>query len=76
MKRVNMHRRAATYVDKILKGAAALGIIDINAEAAEAWSGPLFDRFVRYRELVADGLGARGRGLAGMQLGLTPAGRL
>src|SRR5262245_31522149 len=31
-----------------------------NREAAEAWSGPLFDRFVRYRELVADGLGAHG----------------
>jgi SAM-dependent methyltransferase len=32
-----------------------------NREAAEAWSGPLFDRFVRYRDLVADGLGAHGR---------------
>ncbi len=32
-----------------------------NQEAAEAWSGPLFDRFVRYRDLVADGLGAHGR---------------
>ncbi len=31
-----------------------------NKEAAEAWSGPLFDRFVRYRDLVADGLGAHG----------------
>ncbi|HEX6688950.1 MAG TPA: class I SAM-dependent methyltransferase [Solirubrobacterales bacterium] len=31
-----------------------------NREAAEAWSGPLFDRFVRYRDLVADGLGAHG----------------
>jgi SAM-dependent methyltransferase len=31
-----------------------------NAEAAEAWSGPLFDRFVAYRELVVDGLGAHG----------------
>lgn len=31
-----------------------------NREAAEAWSGPLFDRFVRYRELVIDGLGAHG----------------
>jgi SAM-dependent methyltransferase len=31
-----------------------------NREAAEAWSGPLFDRFVRYRELVAGGLGAHG----------------
>jgi SAM-dependent methyltransferase len=31
-----------------------------NAEAAEAWSGPLFEVFVRYRDLVVDGLGAHG----------------
>jgi SAM-dependent methyltransferase len=31
-----------------------------NAEATEAWSGPLFDRFLQFRELVADGLGAHG----------------
>ena len=31
-----------------------------NREATEAWSGPLFDRFVRYRDLVAAGLGAHG----------------
>jgi SAM-dependent methyltransferase len=31
-----------------------------NVEAAEAWSGPLFDAFVKYRPLVADGLGAHG----------------
>jgi len=31
-----------------------------NVEAAEAWSGPLFDRFVEYRQLVSDGLGAHG----------------
>ncbi len=31
-----------------------------NAEATEAWSGPLFERFVRYREIVTDGLGAHG----------------
>jgi len=31
-----------------------------NREAAQAWSGPLFDRFVRYRDLVIDGLGAHG----------------
>jgi SAM-dependent methyltransferase len=31
-----------------------------NREATDAWSGPLFDRFVRYRDLVADGLGAHG----------------
>lgn len=31
-----------------------------NKEATEAWSGPLFDCFVRYRDLVAAGLGAHG----------------
>lgn len=31
-----------------------------NAEATEAWSGPLFERFVRFREIVTDGLGAHG----------------
>ncbi len=33
---------------------------DVNAEAAEAWSGPLFERFVQFRPLVAEGLGAHG----------------
>ena len=31
-----------------------------NVEAAEAWSGPLFDRFMRFRPIVTDGLGAHG----------------
>jgi SAM-dependent methyltransferase len=31
-----------------------------NAEAIEAWDGPLFDRFVQYRHLVTTGLGAHG----------------
>jgi SAM-dependent methyltransferase len=31
-----------------------------NVEAAEAWSGPLFDRFVRFRPIVTEGLGAHG----------------
>jgi SAM-dependent methyltransferase len=31
-----------------------------NKEATEAWSGPLFDRFVQFRHLVTDGLGAHG----------------
>jgi SAM-dependent methyltransferase len=29
-----------------------------NQEATDAWSGPLFERFVRFRPYVADGLGA------------------
>ena len=37
-----------------------------NAEATEAWSGPLFDLFVKYRDLTAAGLGAHGE--AAMQL--------
>ena len=35
-------------------------VADSNAETKEAWSGPLFERFVRYRPVVADGLGAHG----------------
>jgi SAM-dependent methyltransferase len=31
-----------------------------NAEATEAWSGPLFELFVKYRDLTAAGLGAHG----------------
>ena len=31
-----------------------------NKEAAEAWSGSLFERFVEFRELVTAGLGAHG----------------
>lgn len=31
-----------------------------NQEATDAWSGPLFDRFVQFRDLVAGGLGAHG----------------
>jgi len=29
---------------------------DANAEAIEAWDGPLFERFVKYRHIVVDGL--------------------
>jgi 2-polyprenyl-3-methyl-5-hydroxy-6-metoxy-1,4-benzoquinol methylase len=36
------------------------GIAPTNEEAAEAWNGVLFDRFVQYRHLVAGGLGAHG----------------
>lgn len=35
-------------------------VVAANREAAEAWSGPLFECFVEYRDLVADGLGAHG----------------
>jgi SAM-dependent methyltransferase len=31
-----------------------------NAEAIEAWDGPLFDRFLQYRHIVTTGLGAHG----------------
>jgi ubiquinone/menaquinone biosynthesis C-methylase UbiE len=33
---------------------------DPNAEATAAWDGPLYDRFVRFREVVTSGLGAHG----------------
>ena len=31
-----------------------------NSEAIEAWDGPLFERFVRFRDIVTNGLGAHG----------------
>jgi SAM-dependent methyltransferase len=31
-----------------------------NAEATEAWDGPLYDRFLRFRPIVTTGLGAHG----------------
>ena len=31
-----------------------------NAEAIAAWDGPLFDRFVRFREILTTGLGSHG----------------
>lgn len=33
----------------------------INDETIRAWDGPLFDRFVRFRHLLAAGLGAHGQ---------------
>ena len=35
--------------------------MSVNAEAIEAWDGPLFDRFVRFRHIVTTGLGAHGQ---------------
>jgi SAM-dependent methyltransferase len=37
----------------------AAEILD-NSEAIEAWDGPLFERFARFRDIVTDGLGAHG----------------
>jgi ubiquinone/menaquinone biosynthesis C-methylase UbiE len=31
-----------------------------NAEAIQAWDGPLYDRFVRFRDIVTTGLGGHG----------------
>ena len=36
------------------------GIAPANEEAHEAWNGVLFDRFVEYRDVVVEGLGAHG----------------
>lgn len=32
----------------------------VNEEAIRAWDGPLYDRFVRFRDIVTTGLGAHG----------------
>jgi hypothetical protein len=31
-----------------------------NAEAIEAWDGPLYDRFVRFRDILTTGLAVHG----------------
>jgi len=49
-------RSIATEASVGLEGAPA----GANAEAIEAWDGPLFDRFVRFRELLTIGLGMHG----------------
>jgi len=36
------------------------GLATDNDEAIRAWDGPLYDRFVRFREIVTTGLGAHG----------------
>ncbi len=35
-------------------------ILSVNEEAIRAWDGPLFDRFVQFRHLLTEGLGAHG----------------
>ena len=39
---------------------AGIRVVEDNAEATEAWNGPLFDVWVKYRELTAEGLSAHG----------------
>jgi SAM-dependent methyltransferase len=36
-------------------------VAETNAETAEAWNGVLFDRFIQYRRVVSEGLGAHGQ---------------
>jgi SAM-dependent methyltransferase len=36
------------------------GVAAANAEAIEAWDGPLFERWLRYRHIFTKGLGAHG----------------
>ena len=36
------------------------GVVAANEEAIEAWNGPLFDRFLRFRYVLTGGLGVHG----------------
>jgi ubiquinone/menaquinone biosynthesis C-methylase UbiE len=40
--------------------AATVPAASANAETIQAWDGPLYDRFVRFRDIVTTGLGAHG----------------
>src|SRR3954467_13793304 len=35
-------------------------VVTENAEAIQAWDGPLYDRFVRFRQVIVGGLGSHG----------------
>jgi SAM-dependent methyltransferase len=43
-----------------MTGSTEAGTVNPNAEATEAWDGPLFERFVRFRHLLTTGLGRHG----------------
>jgi ubiquinone/menaquinone biosynthesis C-methylase UbiE len=43
-----------------MSSAETHGAASANAEAIEAWDGPLFDRFVRFRDIVTTGLAVHG----------------
>jgi SAM-dependent methyltransferase len=41
-------------------GSTGAATATANDEAIEAWDGPLYDRWIRFRHIVTDGLGAHG----------------
>jgi SAM-dependent methyltransferase len=43
-----------------MEGTVASKEAAANAEAIQAWDGPLYDRFVRFRDIVTTGLGMHG----------------
>ena len=45
----------ATEIEAMADSAAAA-----NEEAIEAWDGPLYERFVRFRDVITTGLGMHG----------------
>jgi SAM-dependent methyltransferase len=47
-------------VEKGTRDASAGAVAPSNEEAHEAWDGVLFDRWIKYRELVTTGLGVHG----------------
>jgi ubiquinone/menaquinone biosynthesis C-methylase UbiE len=49
-----------TTESELSKGANEEASTEDNEEAIRAWDGPLYDRFVRFRETVTSGLGAHG----------------
>jgi ubiquinone/menaquinone biosynthesis C-methylase UbiE len=51
---LRIHRNE-TGVDSAIVGDAIRGVED-NVEATEAWNGPLFDIWMQYRDIVAEGL--------------------
>jgi SAM-dependent methyltransferase len=47
--------------------ADGIRVVDDNVEATEAWNGPLFDIWVEYRHLLAEGIRGHGEGALALE---------
>jgi SAM-dependent methyltransferase len=59
---VRVSATAAIYALQVYTGCMESGVrvVEDNVEATEAWNGPLFEVWIKYRDLVADGLREHG----------------
>src|SRR5688572_14345124 len=59
---VSVSATKAIYALQVYTGCMESGVrvVEDNVEATEAWNGPLFEVWIKYRDLVAEGVGEHG----------------